>query len=223
LFENKLLTDFKNAIKADSRTVNSYLEFKQRVKTEPDLKVTQKMKDEITTALSDNTGELYKFFKNRDQNTLYIATQDSLYNLIEQSKEGKAYYKEVFFQAKDKFTDKTQAAQAPPQAAPQLPFGTTFISQAETAPPSTSAAESDSTTSSAKLNKPDLDNLGAPLNHTPDTSQKPLYNPFLSGMPSKKGGKSSRRHRRGRTLHKRRKSSKVRKTRYRRTHSRTRR
>lgn len=39
----------------------------------------------------------------------------------------------------------------------------------------------------------------------------------------KSGGKSSRRHRRVRTLHKRRKSSKVRKTRYRRTHSRTRR
>ena len=36
-------------------------------------------------------------------------------------------------------------------------------------------------------------------------------------------GKSRRRHRRVRTLHKRRKSSKVRKTRYRRTHSRIRR
>jgi hypothetical protein len=55
---------------------------------------------------------------------------------------------------------------------------------------------------------------------TQDMNFRTRYIPYSEGADSE-GGKSRRRHRRGRTLHKRRKSSKVRKTR--RTHSRSRR
>ena len=57
-----------------------------------------------------------------------------------------------------------------------------------------------------------VDSLGAP----PNVVLAPKWKPG-GFRPPKDGGKSRRRHRRGRTLHKRRKSSKVRKMRYSRT------
>ena len=65
----------------------------------------------------------------------------------------------------------------------------------------------------------------SPQPSTPDEEEEVDTLPRRIQPPTKPqlAGKSRRRHRRVRTLHKRRKSSKVRKTRYRRTHSRTRR
>jgi hypothetical protein len=124
LFENKLLTDFKNAIKADSHTETSYQAFKQGVKTNPNYQLTDNMKSDITNALGNTDGELYKFFNTHDYNTLYSPVENSLPNLIQQSKEGKAYYQEVFKEAmKQKInTGDTEAA---PPAALQRQFGST--------------------------------------------------------------------------------------------------
>ena len=69
-------------------------------------------------------------------------------------------------------------------------------------------------------NNPHLSLYGKPVTNNTSDGAAPVIDP---GVLTEGGGKSRRRHRRVRTLHKRRKSSKVRKTRYRRTHSRTRR
>ena len=133
MFENNLLTEFKNAIKEDSHTETLYRNFKQNVKSDPEFKVTQKMKEDITQALNNTTGALYRFFKTHDFNDLYSPVENSLPNLIEQSKEGKAYYKEVFNQAYIKFQSNPDAtaqsavaSQPPPQG-----FGIGYNKQVE--------------------------------------------------------------------------------------------
>jgi hypothetical protein len=170
------------------------------------------MKREIATALSDDTGVLRTFFKNHQPNTLYIDAENSLYNLIKSSKEGKAYYEEVYGQALELHNQKNQAAA---QVAHES------VQQQQAISPKAYGAVYGRTAPQHE----DYYGFG-PKKRIPTPSIPDAYAnavTITSHGGSKRRPKSSRRHRRGRTFHKRRKSSKVRKTRYRRTHSRTRR
>ena len=121
-FEDKLLTEFKAAIRGDVNTLVSFEEFKQRVKSDPEFNVTEPMEKGIKIALDDTSGMLYSFFNRHNFNELYSSlVENSLYNLIEQSKEGKKYYEEVLAQAKPIFYPQDATGETQQESVAHLP------------------------------------------------------------------------------------------------------
>jgi hypothetical protein len=224
LLQSDLLKEFKFAVR-NGVTKTSYEKFNEN----PTATLTKEVTDLIEEDLKKYHDRRYLTLKNfviAQHNGLSECDNNELQKLKAQiddeSPKRKAYYSYVLGRICDVHENPPEVVAYLPQ--PSQGFGDTFKQQASS---STSAAAPQNQFGSP-TEVPQLSVLpGDNDQHTGITPQREMggFKSFpkkTTGEP-RKGGKSSRRHRRVRTLHKRRKSSKVRKTRYRRTHSRSRR
>ena len=222
-----LLEELKDAIKGDGNTRPSYQEFKRQVKSDRAFVVSpilkEQMEEGIKNALSDKTGVLYTFLTPdennhyHDSNALYTNVFNfCLPNLIEKSKEGKAYYNEVLTQARKLFRPHTAAAQ--PAAASSQPQAFVDTSQQGQAaqevlprlsgdtklhtPPPTRYEPSKGFGSLKRIHVKQIEGMDAYANSVTTTGDEglvapppvPVIDPMV--LREKSGGKSRRRHRR---------------------------
>ena len=186
---------------------------------------------------------------NHDFNALFSRLDNSLYTLIRTGdNKKKKYYLYAIEKASHIYNKENQADSAEAIAAHYA-----YEARLGNAPPGASAAVASAQHAKRQTNPHDTisgpvrarqlknDPFTGKPNKTTNTFEAPVEYRDHKGMttsrgdgaapppppviypPLSEGGKSSRRHRRGRTLHKRRKSSKVRKMRHRHTHTRSRR
>lgn len=203
--QSDLLTEFKFAVRRGV-TKPSYDLFDRN----PTAGVTKDVIDQIKLDLQKySTDTTLKHFVTKSYNGLAECNADNVKLLEDQIKDESPKRKAYYLHVLDEIC---KIHSNPPEIVANLPRPAFGLGRQQEELPAPIPSEQPGT-------GVDVDPLGAPVNRV--LKKAP---PKLGGLRTPEGGgKSRRRHRRVRTLHKRRKSSKVRKTRYRRTHSRTRR
>ena len=240
-FQSPLLTNFKSNVRRGI-TQKSYEMFDQ----DPIAVVTQAVQDNIDEDFKNYNKSTYSGLENfaRDAynglDTCSVEKVTELQRQIDvQSPKRKAYYHHVLNKLCESVKNEKKLAQSAVASQQSHGFGleeqsveaSPLTDAAATATDAAATATDAAATAAASAQPPSqvppptdppkVDYLGAQMNRVPKKAQN--MGGFKKPLSTSYGGKSRRRHRRGRTLHKRRKSSKVRKIRRTRSRSRSRR